>query len=234
MTVMAFTSTPYEALLRKRIVSSASALLAASMLACTTARATCTDTSAKNQPTADPRVNVLVREADHARTWRYAWTAINGGLTLLPIAGLWVLPKSARGDLLVSAGTSAISTAFTWLWPLDVENDAKQAVRLQPSTIGACDAELNRLLLHSSEDEASRFAWPWHVGNFVTALIPAAIILFAFHDRQNAALAAAGGFALGEVELLTQPTALTDRQTSGASPAPAKRGPFVLSYRATW
>jgi hypothetical protein len=227
-----FAPTAFAARLRTWI---ASVLLAVSMLPCGQARATCTETSPENAGTAaDPRVSVLVREADHARTWRYVWSAINAGLTLLPVAGLMVLPKSEHGDLLVSAGVSAISTAFTWFWPLEVEDDAERAARLRPSTVGDCDTELSRLLLHSTKDEASRFAWPWHVGNFVTALIPAAIILFAFHDRQNAALALGGGFALGEVELLTQPTALMDRQSSKATPTTGKLGPFVLGYRATW
>jgi len=209
-------------------------VLVASMLVCGRAHATCTESKENARAPADPRTRLLLREADHARTWRYVWTSIGGGLTILPIAGFAVLPKSERGELLVSASASLVLTAFTWFWPLDVEDDAERAAHLEPSTDSACDAELNRLLLHSTQDEASRYAWPWHVGNFLAALVPAAIILFAFHDRPNAALAVVGGFALGEAELATQPTALMHQPASAPIASPRARTPLSLGYRATW
>jgi len=77
-------------------------------------------------------------------------------------------------------------------------------------TIGAeRDHELQRLREHSAHDEVNRIQWPWHVGNLVTALIPGAILWFGFDRQLDGILASVGGFALGEVELLTQPTRLT-------------------------
>jgi hypothetical protein len=205
------------------------------ILICKVAHAECLEMEGPAPRPHHPIAMELSREAAQARTWRYSWTAINGGLTLLPIGGLIVLPRTERGDLLISAVTSAISTMFTWFWGLDVEEDAGKAARLRATEPGACDPELRALFVHSRDDEAERFAWYWHVGNFVTALIPAGIILVASHDRKNAALAAVGGFALGEAELLTQPVGLVDQRTPRSMLAAATLGrSWVVTYRVTW
>jgi hypothetical protein len=152
----------------------------------------------------------LVREGERAFTWRLAWTAINAGSTLLSFGGLAVLPRSDRPDLLLGAGVSTISTLLTWFWPMNVEADAKLAVTLEALPTRDRCTRLERLLEHSAADERERLTWPWHIGNFVTALLPAIAVWFAFHRRGEAVLSLLGSFASGEVELLTQPSALVD------------------------
>jgi hypothetical protein len=178
----------------------------------------------------------LLREGERAYTWRLTWTAINGGLTLLSMGGLVVLPRRQHPDLLLSAGVSAISTLFTWFWPMDVEVDAELAARLNELPEPERCAQLERLLEHSAADERERLTWPWHLGNFVTALIPAAVVWLGFHRPAEAALSLLGGFASGEIELLTQPNALldiADARSSGVTLQVATRG-LMIGYRAAW
>jgi hypothetical protein len=157
----------------------------------------------------------LASEARRARTWRYAWTGINAGSTVLSLGGIPILPKSETPALAVGAATSVLSGLFTWFWPLDVEEDAESARHLGCLAAQDRDRELLRLRDHSARDEASRFRWPWHVGNFVTALIPGAILWFGFDRHLDGALATVGSFATGEIELLTQPRRLSvDHSTS--------------------
>jgi hypothetical protein len=178
----------------------------------------------------------LVREGELAFSWRLTWTAINGGLTLLSLGGLVVLPRRERADLLLSAGVSAISTAFTWFWPMDVEDDAQLALRSNELAEPERCQQLERLLAHSAADEHDRLTWPWHVGNFITALIPAAVVWIAFHRRGEAVLSLLGGFASGEIELLTQPDALSDvaaTRNVGVSVQVAERG-LLVRYAGVW
>jgi len=184
-----------------------------------------------------PIVKELVGEAGRARTWRYAWTGINAGSMVLSLGGIPILPKSETPALVVGAATSAVSGLFTWFWPLDVEDDAEAALRVGCLAPAERDSELVRLREHSARDEVSRVQWPWHVGNFVTALIPGAILWFGFDRKLDGALASIGGFAFGEIELLTQPTRLTiDRSTgvlAGARATVSSRG-TIFTYALVW
>ncbi len=156
-----------------------------------------------------PIATELAAEAGRARTWRYVWTGINAGSTVLALGAIPILPKSDTPELAVSAATTAVSGVITWFWPLDVEEDAEAAAHLGCRPLAERDHELQRLREHSARDEVNRIQWPWHVGNLVTALIPGAILWFGFDRQLDGILASVGGFALGEVELLTQPTRLT-------------------------
>jgi hypothetical protein len=184
-----------------------------------------------------PIAKELVSESGRAHTWRYVWTGINAGSMALSLAAIPILPKSETPSLVVGAGTSVVSGLFTWFWPLDVEEDAETALRLGCLAPAERDAELLRLRDHSARDEASRIKWPWHVGNFVTALIPGAILWFGFDRRLDGALATVGGFAIGEIELFTQPTRLTINHPvtalSGARGFVSSRG-AIVTYGITW
>jgi hypothetical protein len=191
------------------------------------------DCSTATRADSDALAQQLVRERDHAYTWRLTWTAINGGLTLLSLGGLIVLPREQRADLLLSSGVSAVSTAFTWFWPMDVEEDAEAALRIHALPEPDRCMQLERLLAHSAADERDRLTWPWHVGNFITALLPAAVVWFAFHKRGEALLSLLGGFASGEIELLTQPNALSDVVTARFSVRVAEQR-FLVGYCVVW
>jgi hypothetical protein len=216
---------------RSRVFAVSSALLA-SLLGCgATAHAQSAVT------TQDPIALELNSEAHSARRWRYIWTGLNGGAAIISVAAIPILPKSDRPDLVVGAATAALSGAFTWFWPLDVEEDAEQAELSRDWAPEARRVELLRLRRHSAEDEAERVRWPWHVGNFVTALIPGAILWFGFKEHLNGALSAAGSFASGEIELLTQPTHLADQPPAtgvGTIRPTLLLGGALLTYRQSW
>lgn len=185
----------------------------------------------------EPIARELAHEADKARTWRYVWTGLNAGSALLSLAAIPILPKSDRPDLIIGAATSAVSGAFTWFWPLDVEADAEAAPRSRCWPRPARRADLLRLRLHSARDEAERIRWPWHVGNLVTALIPGAVLWFGYHQQLNGALSVAGSFASGEIELLTQPTHLADEppELLPVSVTPIlMRGGVLLTVQQSW
>jgi hypothetical protein len=189
---------------RRKIAAFALALLGS------LSRTVSADAQCRTDPAQDAVAGELAAEANKARTWRYVWTTLNGGSMVLSLAAIPILPKSARPDLVLGAATSALSGAVTWFWPLDVEDDAQVAERTRCWSPNERGPELLRLRRHSAADEAERIRWPWHVGNLVTSLIPGAILWFGFHEHVNGILSAAGSFASGEVELLTQPTRLAD------------------------
>lgn len=208
-------------------------LFIVSSVAAPIARADCSRANGADSSELSKR---LVHEGGHAFTWRLTWTAINGGLTLLSLGGLVMLPRRDRADLLLSVGVSAISTAFTWFWPMDVERDAELALRASGRAEPDRCRELERLLAHSAADEHDRLTWPWHIGNLITALIPAAVVWSVFHRRGEAVLSLVGGFASGEIELLTQPNGLSEDSTTRSAAVSvqiAERG-LLVRYAGAW
>src|SRR6185295_17455787 len=61
-------------------------------------------------------------EARRARTWRYAWTGINGALALGQFALLPFGSNDQRLEWAVGGVGSAANAVFTWLVPLEVES----------------------------------------------------------------------------------------------------------------
>jgi hypothetical protein len=181
---------------------------------------------------ADDVARVLRDEAADATLWRVSWTVINSGLTLLTFGGLLVLPRAERAELLVAGVASALSTGVSWWWALDVEDDAVQAAKLARLPAPQRAAHMQRLFEHSARDEAARLTWPWHVGNFVSALVPAAISWLLLHHRQAALFSLVSGFALGEVEMLTQPTGLLrwQRNPHGKLSVALERSGALIMY----
>jgi hypothetical protein len=151
----------------------------------------------------------LQREARRAKTWRYGWTAINGGLTLGALAAVPLVSSEDRPDFVVSGIGSAITTLCTWIWPLRVEGAAVEAELLAPADRAR---QMQRLWRESALDERERVRWPWHVANIGLAAAGGAVIAFGYRHYLSGALTAVAGGALGEVQLFTQPTGLIDAE----------------------
>jgi hypothetical protein len=154
------------------------------------------------------------------------WTGINGGLTVIPLVGIAVLPKSDRPALIVGASSSLLATGVTWFWPLDVESDAEEASAIGCAGINNQTEHLSRLREHSRRDEQVRIQWPWHLVNLGLALIPGAILWAGFHDLPGGALTSAGAFATAELQLFTQPTGLSAAGSTAAQ-APTRTVPTI-------
>ncbi len=164
-----------------------------------------------------PGAQQLEREARRAKTWRYSWTAINGGLTVGAFALVPLVAREDRPDFVVSGVGSAITTFCTWIWPLRVEGAAAELDALPPAER---ERHLRRLLSESAADERDRVGWPWHVANIGLAAAGGAVIAFGYRHYLSGALTAAAGGALGEIQLFTQPTGLGADGVAGRATAP--------------
>jgi hypothetical protein len=146
-------------------------------------------------------------EAKRARTWRYAWSGINAGLMVGSFAILPAVDRETWPDWIVSGAGSGVTLLATWFWPLRAESAADELDALPPAERVRA---LPRLLRESAEDEHDRVTWPWHVANAGLSLGAGAIIAFGYDHYVSGAVTAVAGTALGEVQILTQPTELPE------------------------
>lgn len=144
-------------------------------------------------------------EAHRARAWRYTWSGVNTGLMVGAFVAAPLVERESRPDWIVSGIGSGVTVLATWLWPLRVEGAADELEALPPAKRAKA---LPRLLRESAADEHDRVTWPWHVANFGLSAAGGAVIAFGFKHYVSGALTAAAGTALGEVQVLTQPTGL--------------------------
>ena len=144
-------------------------------------------------------------EARRARTWRYAWTGINAGLMVGSFVVVPLVEREGRPDWIVSGVGSGVAGLATWLWPLRVEGAVEE---LDALPLQQRQAKLPRLLRESADDERERVTWPWHLANLGLSVAGGSIIAFGYKHYLSGAITAAGGTALGEVQLFTQPTGL--------------------------
>lgn len=157
---------------------------------------------------AEPRAGTaedLHAEARSARTWRYTWVGVNGGLMVGAFAMLPLVERENRPDWIISGIGSGVTLLATWLWPLNVEGADEELSALPAAERSR---RLPRLLHDSAEDEQARVTWPWHAANVGLSLGTGAIIAFGYQHYASGAITAVAGTALGEVQILTQPTGL--------------------------
>jgi hypothetical protein len=147
----------------------------------------------------------LRTEADRAWTWRRNWTLINAGLMAGSFAVVPLVEREDRPDWIISGAGSGITALTTWFFPLRVESAAAELEALPASERAE---QLPRLWHESAEDEHDRVTWPWHVANVALSAGAGAIIAFGYHHYVSGAVTAVAGSALGEVQILTQPTRL--------------------------
>jgi hypothetical protein len=152
---------------------------------------------------------VQVSEARRARVWRYSWTGINGALALSSFAAIPLTSSESHFELALSGVGSTISTFTTILWPLDAE---RSVGRPGPHTNPCEDLQSEEELASSAAaDEASRVTWPWHVLNLAVGGVYFGLVGIGTHRWGNAVWDGVSAFAIGEAQLLTQPTRLTSR-----------------------
>lgn len=148
----------------------------------------------------------LRAEASRARTWRYAWAGVNGGLTVGAFVALPLDDREARPDWIVSGVGSGVTVLACWFFPLRVESAVDE---LDALPFAERARQLPRLYRESAEDEQSRVSWPWHVANLGLSALGGGIIAFGYDHYLSGAITAGVGAALGEVQLFTQPTGLS-------------------------
>lgn len=157
---------------------------------------------------AEPRAcdeTLLREEAHRARVWRYSWTGVNAALTVGSFVMVPLVDADERPDWIVGGIGSGVQSIATWFMPLHVES-AEQELDALPAAERAL--HVKRLLRQSGEDEHDRVTWPWHLANFGLAAIPGGIIAFGYGHYESGLITTLVGTALGEAQLLTQPTRL--------------------------
>jgi hypothetical protein len=146
-------------------------------------------------------------EAFRARRWRYAWTGINAGFTAFSFASMPFTTREQWPELITSGVGSAISTALTVAWPLDVEAATTDACN-DPFTLRARAVAAGR-------DQRDRQRWYWHVVNAGVGVAYFAILGAGFGHWESGALAGFGALAVGEAQTLTQPVGAATRFAPG-------------------
>jgi len=174
----------------------------------------------------------LHAEAKSARTWRYAWVGINGGLMAGAFAMVPLVERENRPDWIISGIGSGVTLLTTWLWPLNVEGADEE---LSGSLAAERSRRLPQLLRDSAEDEHARVTWPWHAANVGLSVGTGAIIAFGYKHYASGAITAVAGTALGEMQILTQPTGLPLTCPGACRVVPGLAfAPRVDALPATW
>jgi hypothetical protein len=149
----------------------------------------------------------LADEGRRARTWRVAWTAINGALTVGSFAPMPFVSREQWPDLVVSGVGSAISTVLTVAWPLEAEQAGRLPAPGSCAQLAASIAAAER----AAADEAARVTWPWHLINAGVGGVYYAILGLGYGRHASGVLTGASAFVISEIQLFTQPTALARR-----------------------
>jgi hypothetical protein len=152
----------------------------------------------------------LQDEARKARTWRYAWTGINGALAAGSFGLLLFVDEEQYPDYIISGIGSTFTSALTFFTPLDVESNAEEAVTLRSLPADQRLRRLETLTLKSHADAKLRASWPFHALNFAGCVLVGSIIAFGYDHYVNGVVTGVSGFAIGEVQLFTQPTGPKD------------------------
>ncbi len=147
----------------------------------------------------------LREEAHRARTWRYAWSGVSAGLAVGSFVAVPLVDKESRPDWIVSGVGSGVTVLVTWFFPLRVESAVEE---LDALPVDQRSKHFGRLRLESADDEHSRVTWPWHLANFSLSVAAGSIIAFGYDHYVSGLVTAVASTALGEAQILTQPTNL--------------------------
>jgi hypothetical protein len=165
----------------------------------------------------DAAIDAALRaQAKRAHTHRYAWTGINGALTVGSFALIPLVRRESRPDLVVAGVGSALGTVATFVFPLRVESAPAELDSLALLPAAERQQKLRELLRADAEDERARLAWPWHVLNLSVSALAGGIVAFGLHHTESGVTQAITSVVLGEAQLFSQPTGLNAPELSSA------------------
>ncbi|MEO7037888.1 MAG: hypothetical protein ABI548_28230 [Polyangiaceae bacterium] len=157
----------------------------------------------------EPEVQAALHEQAHrARTYRYAWTGINGALAVGFFGLIPLVTPETRKDYIVSGVASTLGMLTTFVFPLNVEQDEAELDALEALPPAERRKKLGELLKDSADDEHSRVTWPWHLLNLGASAVTGSIIAVGFGHERAGIQSGILGFVLGELQIFTQPTSL--------------------------
>jgi hypothetical protein len=175
----------------------------------------------------------LQTEAHRARVWTWGWGIGYGALTAgQGVPAFVVHDHGLRADLAVGAVTSGIGLASVVLMPPEVLADAQLlSARLQADGEGgnACDelALAERLLASAADDQRFGSGPVMHLLNAGLNVAAGLVLGLGFGRWSSGAVTAASGLLVGEVQILTLPTALIDSPLGAAASPPAEHAMLV-------
>jgi hypothetical protein len=183
--------------------------------------------------TAEERIDAIrlgLRRAAHdARIWAWFWAGIYSSLAVGQLASLPLRDSDSRIDVAIGAPAAAVGVLTLAILPLKVMGDQRRLDRLErghPADRCALLAEAERLLVRDAASEAFGQSALVHAGNFLFNIGLGLALGLGFGHWDQAAITMATGFAIGELQTISQPmgaTALLARYRAGdLSPAPKR------------
>jgi hypothetical protein len=162
-------------------------------------------------------------EAERAVAWSSAWVATGATLAFASFTrAALTRDEDDRIDPLVSGVASLFIPAAILARPLRVIAD-REALRVEAEPDGDACAALARAetrVAESAEDEADKAGPLAHAVNIGGNVAIGLLLALVFHHGWAGLLNGAGGIALGELQIATQPTGLVARahaQEAGAA-----------------
>ena len=165
--------------------------------------------------TADERLGVieagLRRGARRARIWAWSWAGLYSAITVGQLASLAVRGSESQKDVAVGAPGALLGVAALALAPLKVMGDQRRLDQLLLAAGPASDrcallAEAERLLVRDAASEAFGRSPLVHIGNVVVNLGLGLALGLGFGHWTPAAITFAVGVTVGELQIFTQPT----------------------------
>ena len=218
-------SAPFDAC---TIVHVASTEVAPARFAC--GNPMCVSTEAGAEQRARDLIVALKLESARARRWRLAWAGINGLSTVAPLAAMPFVRRTLWPDLVAGSISSALSTGFTFFWPLQVEGVAGELDAM--AGLEPCERlfAVQMFAAAASENEVARRAWPWHVVNFGLSAALGAALAYGFDHPTAGWVTGLSGFVVGEAQLFTQPSSLRDLRLSLVVAPPVSSAPGPRAF----
>jgi len=143
---------------------------------------------------------LLAREERNFELWRWSWTIGYGMLSAVNLYFVPTAPREDRIDLYVGAGASALALAPLLLWSQPEYRPTDAACSASP--LACAENTWRRVATFQRESQGLMV----HVINFAYNAAVGALLGFGYGHWRAAALNFGVGSALGEVQILTQPT----------------------------
>jgi hypothetical protein len=164
---------------------------------------------------ADVRIAFILSRLEAERPSALLWTrSFQIGYSALTVGQLVAVPFTSdpvgRSILIIGSASSALALLPSLLLPLTVISDAPRMAELAagPGERCAVLAEAEAALRRGAESEAFASGILAHVGNVVVNLGIGLFIGLYYHRWPAAGITFALGVGVGELQILTQPTAL--------------------------
>ncbi len=149
-----------------------------------------------------------------ANRWSYGWLSTYGALTVAQIGvALGTTDRARRIDMAVGAFSSSLGVIPFALFPFTPRFAASQLAEWPGTTPSERRRKLvqaERLLRKSAESEAFGQSWMTHLGGLAVNFAFGLVLAAGYHRLGSGVTSTTVGIAVGELQIVTQPTAAID------------------------